>query len=363
MVSGVYPGIFFKRLLVSLLLLACAGCVGPLPGREIEQATVYPSYGYRSGGHWVIPMRIWVHEPRRLTESAITGLVSTTGGHSVAEVERFRERLSDLVADDESREQVAFVFDNDPRAETFSLRDADGTAKRSDLNGLILGEVRLTAGRAEELLEAQGSSQGWLRLHVVSPGHRGDGRVRLIEPQGLSVISDIDDTIKVTNIPAGREVVMENTFYRPFVAAPGMAERYRGLGGETAFHYVSGGPWQLYRPLAAFIAAAGYPAGSFHMKSVRKNLLTPGAWQDLGKLAGGDATEEQKLGQISGIIRHFPQRRFILVGDSGEHDPEVYREIRNRFPRQIEAIWIRDVVDDRHRNPGRLNGMQIIDAL
>ena len=155
---------------------------------------------------------------------------------------------------------------------------------------------------------------------------------------------------------------MENTFYRPFVAAPGMAERYRGLGDETAFHYVSGGPWQLYRPLAQFITAAGFPQGSFHMKTVRKHLLTPGSWQDLARLAGGAATMEQKLTQISDIISDFPQRRFILVGDSGERDPEVYREIRNRFPRQIEAVWIRDLVNDRKHHPERLKGMEIIDV-
>jgi phosphatidate phosphatase APP1 len=97
------------------------------------------------------------------------------------------------------------------------------------------------------------------------------------------------------------------------------------------------------------------------MKSVRKHLLTPGSWQDLGKLVGGDATTGQKLGQIGEILGHFPGRRFILVGDSGERDPEIYREIRNRFPRQIEAVWIRDLVDDRQRNPQRLTGMQIVD--
>ena len=351
-----------ESILVSLLVLVCAGCIGPLPGQQIEQATVYPSYGYRSGSQWVVPMRIWVHEPRQLTESAITRLVADAGARTPVEVARFRDRLSDLVADDESGELVSFVFDNDPQAETFSLRHEDGTPGRTDLNGLILGELRLTAARAEELLKAQDSRQGWLQLHVVSAGHQGSARIRLIEPHGLSVISDIDDTIKVTNIPDGHKVVIQNTFYRPFVATHGMAGRYRSLGDETAFHYVSGGPWQLYRPLAEFIAAAGYPEGSFHMKSVRKNLLTPGSWHDLGRLAGGEATTEQKLGQISKIIGHFPQRRFILVGDSGEHDPEVYREIRKRFPRQIEAVWIRDLVDDRDRNPERLGGMQIIDA-
>lgn len=350
----------FNTLLGWLLLLFCVGGVGPLLGRQVEEATIFQTYGYRSGAQWVIPMRIWVHEPRPVTQAAVTGLAGTGGDRTAADTERFRDRLSDLVADDESREQVAFLFDRDPRQETFTLREADGTPKRSDLNGLILGELRLTTGRAQELLKAQGSSQGWLQLHVVSAGHRGSARVRLIEPCGLSLISDIDDTIKVTNIPAGHQVVLENTFYRPFVAAPGMAERYRGLGDETAFHYVSGAPWQLYRPLAQFITAAGFPQGSFHMKNVRKNLLTPGSWQDLASLAGGSATTEQKLTQISDIISDFPQRRFILVGDSGERDPEVYREIRDRFPRQIQAVWIRDLVNDREHHPARLEGMKII---
>ena len=349
------------RLLVPVLLLLCLGRPTALAALEIKEATVYPTYGYRDGPQWVIPMRIWVHEPREITEAAVTRLVARFQRRPEPEIERFRGRLSDLVADDESRERVELMFDGDPRQERLELRGADGQPLQSDLNGLIVGALRLSGARAQELLAAQGSAQGWLRLHAVSPGHRGRGRVRLIAPRGLSLISDIDDTIKVTNIPAGREVVIENTFFRPFVAAPGMAERYRGLGAETAFHYVSGGPWQLYRPLAEFIAAAGFPDGSFHMKSVRKNLATPGSWQDLARLAGGDATTEQKLGQISGLIRHFPDRRFILVGDSGEQDPEVYRAIRNRFPRQIDAIWIRDLVDDRLRHPERLEGMQVIE--
>jgi hypothetical protein len=349
-------------LLVPLLLLLWASWLAPLRADEIKQATVYPSYGYRTGAQWVIPMRIWVHEPRQITEAAVSRLVARLEERPAPEIQRFRDRLSDLVADDESRERVDLMFDDDPRQQRFALQNADGKPLRSDFNGLMAGDLRLSAVRAEELLKAQNSAHGWLRLHAVSPGYQGEGRVRLIAPRGLSVISDIDDTIKVTDIPAGREVVTENTFFRPFVAAPGMAERYLGLGTETAFHYVSGGPWQLYRPLADFIAAAGFPDGSFHMKSVRKNLLTPGSWQDLANLASGDATTEQKLGQISGIIGDFPDRRFILVGDSGEHDPEVYREIRNRFPGQIEAIWIRDVVDDSHRHPERLEGMQIIDG-
>jgi phosphatidate phosphatase APP1 len=97
------------------------------------------------------------------------------------------------------------------------------------------------------------------------------------------------------------------------------------------------------------------------MKSVPANLLSPRTWRALYALTG-DATVEQKITQISTIIGHFPGRRFILVGDSGEHDPEVYATLRETFGDRIAAIWIRDVVDARHLAPRRLEGMQVIEA-
>ncbi len=346
----------------SMALLLLLGGVAPPRAEDVKTVTIYPSDGYRVGAQWVIPLRLWVHAPRSLTTDLITRLVARPETRPAAEIARVHNRLSEFVADDESGEQVALGLDDDPRQMAYHLLDARGIPLSSDLNGLIEGILRLDVARAEELLRAQRSTQGWLRLHARSPGHQGKGRIRLLAPQGRSVISDIDDTLKLTGIPAGREVVLENTFFRPFVAAPGMAQRYRTLGAATAFHYVSGSPWALYRPLADFITAAGYPAGSFHLKSMRKNLLTAGAWQDLARLAGGEATRAQKRAQIGAIISQFPARRFILVGDSGEQDPEIYRAIRQRFPRQIEAIWIRDVVDDRHRHPARLAGMTVIAA-
>jgi phosphatidate phosphatase APP1 len=96
------------------------------------------------------------------------------------------------------------------------------------------------------------------------------------------------------------------------------------------------------------------------MKSVPKNLLSPTTWKSLLKLVG-DATVEQKIFQISEIMRRFPQRQFILIGDSGEHDPEVYGRIRDTFGEQVKEIWIRDVVGARHDQPGRLKGMVVID--
>jgi phosphatidate phosphatase APP1 len=55
---------------------------------------------------------------------------------------------------------------------------------------------------------------------------------------------------------------------------------------------------------------------------------------------------EYKLAEITAILRTFPERRFALIGDSGEKDPETYGELARRFPEQIVKIAIRDVTDE-----------------
>jgi hypothetical protein len=309
-------------------------------------------------------MRLWVHENRDLTQVVLVKLADSLGALTDIEENNFKFRLADFVADDESGEQVSFTFENDPERAVYQVQDQTGGFPRTDLNGLVEGFMMLPASKAAELLERQGSRQGWLTFHAVSHEHTGSGWVKLVEPDGLSVISDIDDTIKVTQIPAGSKVVVRNTFFRDFEAAPGMAEMYRAMAGAF-FHYVSGGPWQLFKPLADYFLGprGGFPAGTFHMKNIRKNLLCADTWRDLRELAGGDATFDQKVSQISEIMENFPARKFILIGDSGERDPEVYAHIRNHFPGQVQEIRIRDVVNDRENQPQRLQGMTIIPAL
>jgi hypothetical protein len=215
-----------------------------------EQVTFYPTYGYKEGDNWVIPMRIWVHERRASVEELIRKVATSLGDLDSKEIANFRSRIQDFVVGSESRETVTFKFDNDPENHEYgSPRDVP----RTDLNGLVeKGVIRIPITKAKELLSRQGSQNGWLTYRATSKEHSGIGRVQLIESTGISVVSDIDDTIKITEIPAGTKVVVRNTFFRDFVAAPQMAEMYQGWTGAS-FHYVSGGPWQLYRPLSEFL--------------------------------------------------------------------------------------------------------------
>ena len=352
-----------RELLAASCCLALAAFASASCGAD-EVVTIYPTYGYQHEAAWIIPVRLWVHERRIVAEAVARKLVATAGDVSPEEITNFRSRSLDLLADSESGEDVSLTFESDSLKEHLHVTDSKGRTPKSDLNGLIEGTISLTQDRARSLLSAQQSQHGWLSLSVASEGHTGHGRVRLVDPEGISVISDIDDTIKVTEIPAGPEVIVRNTFLRPYKAAPEMADRYQAWE-NASFHYVSGGPWQMYDPLAGFLIGgkAGFPEGSFHMKNVRKNLFSKASWKDLTELVtSNEHTFDHKVAQITILMEHFPRRKFILVGDSGEKDPEVYREIKTNFPRQVQEIWIRDVVNDREKNADRLVGMRVIPA-
>ncbi len=163
------------------------------------------------------------------------------------------------------------------------------------------------------------------------------GRIQLLEETGTSVISDIDDTVKVSNV-ADRRELLKNTLLREFVAVPGMPEVFsRWEEAGAAFHYVSASPWQLSNCLCSFLGAAGLPAGSMHLKLFRLKDSTP-----LGRLT---ARKRSKRRTIEQIMSDFPGRRFTLVGDSGERDPEVYAAVARRRPEQVAGVFIRRVPD------------------
>ncbi len=338
-----------------------------------KQVTFYTTYGYQQDQCWIIPLRIWVREKsdvlRRLAAKGARKIIRRRAGlEHLNKVQKhlFMSRAEDFFADSESNEVVVFTFDHDPEHETFQLKNKKGKFK-TDRNGLVEGLLTLTAHTVQRLLDAQGSEQGWLTYRAVSKNHYGIGKIRLIGPTGVSVISDIDDTIKVTEITAGERIVLRNTFFREFAAAPAMADMYQAFDQDVTFHYVSGGPWQLYEPLVQFLfsESAGFPPGSVHMKNVRTNPFESESYQDFWKLivnGSQQTTFEQKMEQISSLMTHFPQRSFILIGDSGEHDPEIFRAVKERFSNQVQDIRIRDIVNDQRYNPSRLRNMNIIPA-
>ena len=342
-----------------------------------KEVVVYPTYAYRDRrdpSMWVVPVRLWVHDNidapflEDLIENKAIRHFEEDLQRPLEEEEKSRLKrcLTDFLTDDKSYEQVELTFESDDEGRLFH---ATHTTNR---NGLVEENLHVPASAVEQLLGRQEEPSRWLRLRAVTAGGEGHGRVRLLDGRGLSVISDIDDTIKVTHVPAGKKTVLRNIFLKKFEPAPGMLEMYRALGAEgeppadLSFHYVSGSPWQMFRPLHHFlIEECGHAPGTFHMKNLRKNLTDLDSLRDIKAFAiGGDlATLEQKIRQITNLMVNLPEREFILVGDSGEKDPEVYRAIQELFPDRVREIHIRDVMHERLRGMNRITGADVAISL
>jgi len=169
------------------------------------------------------------------------------------------------------------------------------------------------------------------------------GYARLLHSEGISIISDVDDTIKISNVMNKKEL-MANSFMREFIAVEGMAEVYqawekRFIDEDVAFHYVSASPYQLFKVLHDFLQeTCKFPEGTYHMKMF--------GLSDSSFLSLFEKPNLYKISTISVLMKKFPRRKFILVGDSGEKDPEAFVELAKQFPNQVLHIFIRNVHDD-----------------
>jgi phosphatidate phosphatase APP1 len=159
--------------------------------------------------------------------------------------------------------------------------------------------------------------------------------VIITDSKGISVISDIDDTIKHSAISSGAREIFRNVFIRDLsdLTIDGVKEWYNDMSKMgVKFHYVSNSPWQLYPVISTYFSMAGLPPGSFHLK------------QYSGMMQGiFEPVAERKKITLDKISRDFPERRFILIGDSGEADLEVYTDFVLENPGRVAAVFIRDV--------------------
>ena len=164
-------------------------------------------------------------------------------------------------------------------------------------------------------------------------------RVTTEGPGCVRVISDIDDTVKQTDVVGGLRAVFHNAFVKSFeeVQIEGVAAWYRAMEEARApIHYVSNAPLELYGLARGFLQTARMPLGHLHLKlypSGTRNLLA--SWLE--------PAGERKRGAVTKILDAFPQSNFLLIGDSGELDLELYAALAAERPDQIRAIFIRDV--------------------
>nr|WP_321235760.1 phosphatase domain-containing protein [uncultured Psychroserpens sp.] len=201
-------------------------------------------------------------------------------------------------------------------------------------------------------LSAMANDKGWLNFEVayndinikrsIQSSNRFPGELLITNTQAeFGVISDIDDTIIHTGVVSTLKwkVLLNSIFKSAASRIPleGAADFYhklhKGISGKNAnpIFYVSHSPWNLYRYLEFFLKQNAFPKGPILLRS----------FKDIFKKKSGDQPQKQK--EILNILKTYPDLKFILIGDSGEHDADIYIEIAEAFPSQIAAIYLRSV--------------------
>jgi phosphatidate phosphatase APP1 len=161
------------------------------------------------------------------------------------------------------------------------------------------------------------------------------------DPQ-YAVISDLDDTVLRSNATSlwqmARLTLLHNAHTRlPFEGVAGFYQALqRGRDGEAynPVFYVSNSPWNLYDLLEDFLDLQGIPRGPLLLRDWSLRTLKVG--------------EAHKLAAIQALLDAYPGLPVVLVGDSGERDPEIYRQVVLRHPGRVLAVYVRDVAPERH---------------
>ncbi len=228
---------------------------------------------------------------------------------------------------------------------TFGALEAETTA---DVEGFFEVHFRLP--------ESLDGPPGWhpVELELLSPPSPGGGEVwstgQVLVPRGarFGVISDLDDTVvrsSATNVLKMAWIVVRNNAHTrlPF---EGVAAFYRALqegkDGQSLnpIFYVSSSPWNIYDVLEDFLNVHGVPPGPLFLKDWSPTVL--GKHQDY------------KLGVIRRLLDTYEDLPFVLIGDSGEEDPEIYLQTIREHPGRIIAIYIRDVTSDERDSEVRV---------
>jgi phosphatidate phosphatase APP1 len=183
---------------------------------------------------------------------------------------------------------------------------------------------------------------GWHRFRASAGDAVDEAGLLLVPPENRhGIISDVDDTILVTEVGSKRRMLINTLLHNPLQRriVAGMPQLYRRLAAinpvaaAAPVFYLSATPRQLHLPLQAILEHNALPRGVLITKRVT-----------------GDATSEPvrdqfayKTRKIEQLLERLPHVTFTLIGDDAERDPDIFAAIRARHPARIAAVWVRKV--------------------
>ncbi len=292
--------------------------------------------------------------PRKLEIVPYAGFGSTAGARLKGRVIE-AETLADAQSAARPWDNLAAAWrrletDEVPGARVVARYDGGIEVATTDLEGFFTFDLGPMSHGGEELR--------WISvpLELAEPAPldgepvTATGRV-LLAPRTatLGVVSDVDDTVLHTDatnlLRMARHTLFGNA--RTRLPVPGMPALYaalaRGAAGtkmRNPIFYVSSSPWNLYALIVEFFQLQGIPAGPL--------LLRDWGLDPDTRLSGRH--HEHKLAAIERVFAECPGLPFLLIGDSGQADPEIYREVVRRHPGRVQAVYIRRVQRDADRD-------------
>src|SRR5690625_5182753 len=198
---------------------------------------------------------------------------------------------------------------------------------RADRNGVVDAriEAELTPGWSTVTLHVEGAESTSQDVLIIGDDTKS------------AVICDVDDTVWVTALPrpltaAWNSFLLDEHARRPVAGMPVMLNRLAEKHEGTPIFYVSTGPWNVAHTLTRFMTRHLFPLGPM--------LLTSwGPTEDRWFRSG----MAHKVDALARLAADFPHLTWKLIGDDGQHDPEIYTDFARHHPGRVEAIAIRQL--------------------
>jgi phosphatidate phosphatase APP1 len=285
---------------------------------------------------WLLDTTAYQNRIGRWKAEFVAAYFVKNSGKDLSEVVAWVSDRIGLADDDEAKKTIA------KRMQPLLDSILPAHAVEIDLQGM---NVRLgPSGRdgisSDELaIPGNGYKDGQIATSKAINADATPLNITFAKPTGWAVLSDVDDTIKktLTSSPIG---ILQTTFAEEPEPIKGMPELYKHLVQKLdnpPFWYLSASPYNLYPFLREF-RETYYPAGTM--------ILRDASWMNLaGFLANlTQGTQAYKVDRIEKVNTWFPKRKFILIGDSTQSDPEAYGEAYRKHTKWIGAIYIRKVM-------------------
>jgi len=212
----------------------------------------------------------------------------------------------------------------------------------TDNDGRIKNTFTMT-DKEIEIFRQPGGNGGKVLFQASTPNKKitTTGEIYLCDDNGITFISDIDDTIKITEVTSTTQTLI-NTFSGDFKPVPGMADIYRYWEAKynATFAYLTASPDQLYPFLREFFVREHFPSGSAHMRHF--------TWLDANFIAFFMSSNyiKSKTDTLEMFLQNTRNRLFVLIGDVFQKDADIYANIYAQYPNRIARIFIRKYAND-----------------